>query len=89
MTKTFRLVGVRNEKTGKHHLYITNVPRERLSRLDISRVYAARRIPLREGSPRADGTVLQDKLSKRTYVVRDGHVEIEWNERAAAILVPA
>lgn len=40
--KTFRLVGVRNEETGKYHLYLTNVPRERLSPEDIARVYAAR-----------------------------------------------
>lgn len=48
-----------------------------------------RRIPLREGSPLVDGTVLQDKLSQRSYVVKDGHVEIELSERSAAILVPA
>lgn len=41
MTKTFRLVGLRNESTGKYHLYITNVPREQLSPGDIGRVYAA------------------------------------------------
>lgn len=38
----FRVVGVRNESTGKYHLYITNVPRETLSPEDIARVYAAR-----------------------------------------------
>lgn len=27
----FRVVGVRNESTGKYHLYITNVPRETLA----------------------------------------------------------
>lgn len=42
VTKTFRLVGLRNESTGKYHLYITNVPREQLSPGDIGRVYAAR-----------------------------------------------
>lgn len=40
--KKFRVVGVLNENTGKYHLYITNVPRERLSPDDIGRVYAAR-----------------------------------------------
>lgn len=35
-------VGVRNESTGKYHLYITNVPRDTLSPEDIARVYAAR-----------------------------------------------
>lgn len=38
----FRVVGVRNESTGKYHLYITNIPRETLSPEDIARVYAAR-----------------------------------------------
>lgn len=42
VTKKFRLVGLRNETTGKYHLYITNVPRERLSSDDVARVYAAR-----------------------------------------------
>lgn len=40
--KTCRLVGVRNEKTGQYHLYLTNVPSERLSPDDVARVYAAR-----------------------------------------------
>ena len=40
--ETFRLVGVRNNDTGKYHLYLTNVPTEELSPEDIARVYAAR-----------------------------------------------
>ena len=47
-----------------------------------------RRIPLREGSPLSDGTVLKDQLSDRTYTVKDGHIEIDLPERTAAILVP-
>jgi IS4 transposase len=41
-TERFRVVGVRNPETGAHHLYITNVPPDRLSADDIARVYAAR-----------------------------------------------
>jgi len=42
VTRTFRLVGVMNEETGKHHLYITNVPPEKLIAEDVARTYAAR-----------------------------------------------
>jgi len=38
----FRLVGVRNEETGEYHLYITNVPAEKLSAEDVARTYAVR-----------------------------------------------
>ena len=41
-TKTFRLVGVMNEETGMHHLYVTNVPPAKLSAGDVARTYAAR-----------------------------------------------
>jgi IS4 transposase len=37
-----RLVGVRNAKTGEHHLYLTNIAPERLTALQIAQVYAAR-----------------------------------------------
>jgi IS4 transposase len=40
--KTFRLVGVMNEETGEHHLYVTNVPPEKLDAEDVARTYAAR-----------------------------------------------
>jgi len=42
VTRTFRLVGVKNEETGRYHLYVTNVPPERLDTEDIARTYAAR-----------------------------------------------
>jgi putative transposase len=38
----FRLVGVRNEETGEYHLYITNIPAEKLSAEDVARTYAVR-----------------------------------------------
>jgi putative transposase len=38
----FRLVGVRNAETGDYHLYITNIPAEKLSADDIARIYAVR-----------------------------------------------
>ena len=39
---TFRLVGVRNEETGEYHLYITNVPPERLTAEEVALAYRAR-----------------------------------------------
>ena len=38
----FRLVGVRNEDTGAYHLYVTNIPVEKLSADDVAKTYAAR-----------------------------------------------
>lgn len=38
----FRLVALRNQETKKYHLYITNVPAERLSAEDIAKTYAVR-----------------------------------------------
>lgn len=38
----FRLAAVRNQETKKYHLYITNVPEERLSAEDIGKTYAVR-----------------------------------------------
>lgn len=40
--RPFRLIGIRNAETGNYHLYITNVPPERLSAEDITRTYALR-----------------------------------------------
>ncbi|MFA5507182.1 MAG: IS4 family transposase [Vulcanimicrobiota bacterium] len=40
--KTFRVVGVLNEETGKYHIYITNIDSPTLSPEDIARTYAAR-----------------------------------------------
>ena len=40
--KTFRLVGVRNADSGEYHLYVTNVPSERLSAEEIATTYRAR-----------------------------------------------
>jgi len=37
-----RLVGVRNAETGEYHLYITNIPAERLSASEVATAYAAR-----------------------------------------------
>jgi putative transposase len=38
----FRLVGVRDPATGEHHLYLTNIPPEKLSAEDVAQTYAAR-----------------------------------------------
>ena len=42
VTTTFRLVGVRDEGTGEYHLYVTNVPAERLGAKDVALAYRAR-----------------------------------------------
>jgi IS4 transposase len=39
---TFRLVAIRNQETKQYHLYITNVPAERLNAEDIAKTYAVR-----------------------------------------------
>lgn len=41
-TRTFRLVGIRNARTQEYHLYLTNVPPDRLTPEDVARTYAAR-----------------------------------------------
>lgn len=38
----FRLVALRNSETGEYHLYVTNVPQDRLSAEDIGKTYAVR-----------------------------------------------
>jgi IS4 transposase len=38
----FRLVGVRDARTGDYHLYLTNIPPDRLEAQDIAQTYAAR-----------------------------------------------
>jgi putative transposase len=38
----FRLVGVRDQETGDYHLYVTNIPVEKLSAEDVARIYTAR-----------------------------------------------
>lgn len=40
--KRFRLVAIYNEETGKYHLYITNIPVDRLNAEDIAVLYSAR-----------------------------------------------
>ena len=40
----FRLVGVRDPVSGAYHLYLTNIPPERLMPMDIAKIYAARSI---------------------------------------------
>lgn len=41
-TQQFRLVGVRDTRTHDYHLYLTNIPQERMEALDIAQTYAAR-----------------------------------------------
>lgn len=41
-TRTFRLVGLRNEETDEYHLYLTNLARESYSAPDIAQLYRAR-----------------------------------------------
>lgn len=38
----FRLVGVRNQETSEYHLYVTNIPVDKLSAEDVARTYAVR-----------------------------------------------
>jgi len=40
--RTLRLVGVRNTDTGRYHLYVTNIPPDRLTAEEVARVYASR-----------------------------------------------
>ncbi len=40
--RTLRLVGVRNTDTGRYHLYVTNIPPDRLAAEEVARVYACR-----------------------------------------------
>ena len=42
VTKRFRVVAVLNEETGDYHIYMTNIPVERLSAEDIASLYGAR-----------------------------------------------
>ena len=41
-TRTFRLVAVKNAETGRYHLYLTNLPADRLSAEDVCATYAVR-----------------------------------------------
>jgi len=41
-TQCLRVVGIRDPKTGKHHLYVTNVPADKLAAEDIRATYALR-----------------------------------------------
>ena len=41
-TLRVRLVGILNKETGKHHLYLTNIPPDRLKAEDIALMYGAR-----------------------------------------------
>ncbi len=40
--REFRLVGVRDKETGRYHLYVTNIPPERLGASEVAAVYGAR-----------------------------------------------
>jgi len=42
VTKLFRVVAVLNEETGDYHVYMTNIPVERMSAEDIASLYGAR-----------------------------------------------
>ncbi|KAF5414485.1 MAG: hypothetical protein C5S48_08805 [Candidatus Methanogaster sp.] len=42
VTKLFRVVAVLNKETGDYHIYMTNIPGERLSAEDIASLYGAR-----------------------------------------------
>ena len=41
-TQRFRLIGIYNKEEGKYHLYLTNIPPERLSSEEIALLYRAR-----------------------------------------------
>jgi len=41
-TRTFRLVAIKNAESGKYHLYLTNLPPDRLSAEDVTATYAVR-----------------------------------------------
>lgn len=41
-TMRCRLVGVRNDETGRYHLYLTNIPVETLAAEEVGKVYSAR-----------------------------------------------
>jgi len=41
-SRTLRLVGVRNEDTGRYHLYVTNIPPDRLTAGQVALVYTSR-----------------------------------------------
>ncbi|MGH2670930.1 MAG: transposase, partial [bacterium] len=40
--REFRLVGLRDAGTGRYHLYVTNIPADRLSASQVASVYGAR-----------------------------------------------
>jgi IS4 transposase len=40
--RTLRLVGVRDTDSGRYHLYVTNIPPDRLTAEEVARVYACR-----------------------------------------------
>jgi IS4 transposase len=40
--RRLRLVGVRNQETGRYHLYVTNIAPERLTAEQVARVYTGR-----------------------------------------------
>jgi len=42
-TREWRVVGLRNEETGEYHLYLTNIPTDRLTAEEIGQAYAYRR----------------------------------------------
>ena len=41
-TQRLRVIGIRDPRTGQYHLYVTNVPPEKLAAEDVQAVYAAR-----------------------------------------------
>jgi len=41
-TRMFRVIGIRNEQTGEYHLYITNLPVDRMRAADVGVIYSLR-----------------------------------------------
>jgi len=67
--RTFRLVAVRNDETGVYHLYITNVPAERLPAEDIAQTYALRwQVEILFKAMKSHGHLDQLPSSKRCVV---------------------
>lgn len=42
VTRTWRIVGIRDAETGQYHLYITNIPADLLPAEDVAKIYALR-----------------------------------------------
>lgn len=68
-TRTFRVVAVRDDKSGEYHVYITNVPAEMVPAEDVTRTYALRwQIELLFKALKTHGHLEQLPSSKRAIV---------------------